>query len=521
MLNTLPHTRSNLTILQSFLALLGTAAALHAVVPAVNGLKGDYYANINLTGSPALSRTDPAVNFTWSNGSPGAALPVDKFSARWSGKVESPVTGEVTFFANSDDGVRLWVDGNLLVNNWNDHGPTLDQAVALKLTAGQKYDIQVEYYENGGGATMQLSWMYGTQARVAIPQQALHAETITLEPAPLPVNRAWLSDLPFLSSVNGWGPVERNRSNGETAAGDGKTLTIAGERYSRGLGVHARSEVAFALDDRYDMFRAVIGVDDEAGNQGSVIFEVWLDGKRAYQSPVMRGNMTGRAIEVKVEDAREMRLVVADSGDGVTLDHADWAYARLEGLERIKYLSEMEWNSSTNGNGPVERNEANGGSGAGDGEKIRLRGQTYPKGLGTQAVSEVKVKLNKRYERFSSVLGIDDAANGAGSVIFEIYGDAILLYRSPVLRGSDAVMHVSVPVTDREEMTLKVLNNGDGNTGDLGDWANARLLPAGSDDLPVDPRAAHRLEGHRGRPAGGADLDRLAGRSFVQRVPRP
>jgi hypothetical protein len=87
-------------------------------------------------------------------------------------------------------------------------------------------------------------------------------------------SRVYISGLPWLSASNGLGPAERNRSNGEARAYDGKTISIGNHQYSRGIGAHATSDVGVALDDRYDVFKAVIGVDDEAGDHGSVVFEV-------------------------------------------------------------------------------------------------------------------------------------------------------------------------------------------------------------------------------------------------------
>src|SRR6185369_6371394 len=154
------------------------------------------------------------------------------------------------------------------------------------------------------------------------------------------------------------------------------------------------------------------------------------------------------------------------------------------GVETVKYLSDLNWVTATNGSGPVEKDRANGGSGSGDAERIKLRGRTYRKGLGTKAVSEIKYNLDKKYELFSALLGIDDSANGAGSAIFEVWTGDTRLYRSDTLHGRDAVKHVDVSVKDLATLTLKVLDAGDGNTGDLGDWADAKLLPMGSDDPP-------------------------------------
>jgi hypothetical protein len=140
--------------------------------PAGTGLKGDYFDNRDFT-SLKLTRTDPTINFTWGTGSPSSSIGADTFSARWTGQIEAPATGTYTFITRSDDGVRLWVNGQQLVNNWTNHSPT-DNSGNIDLVAGQKYSIKLEYYENTGGAVSQLSWIYPGQTKQIIPQAYLY-----------------------------------------------------------------------------------------------------------------------------------------------------------------------------------------------------------------------------------------------------------------------------------------------------------------------------------------------------------
>jgi beta-galactosidase len=146
---------------------------------------------------------------------------------------------------------------------------------------------------------------------------------------PLPPGSHWVSDLPFSSESNGWGPVERDRSNAEQAPDDGRPLSIGGTGYEKGLGVHALSDVQVALDGRCTLFTADTGVDDETGNAGSVAFEVWVDGTRRYAGGVLRGSGGAEPVSVDVTGGQVLRLVVTDGGDGNGNDHADWAAARL------------------------------------------------------------------------------------------------------------------------------------------------------------------------------------------------
>jgi len=138
------------------------------------GLLGAYYNVVDLVGTPTLTRVDPVVAFDWADGSPDAALPTDEFSARWTGQVQAPVSGFYRFATGSDDGVRLSVGGQLLVDNWTGHGYTLDNADPIYLEAGQKYDVALEFFESGGEAVIRLFWSHPGQPSQVIPQSQLY-----------------------------------------------------------------------------------------------------------------------------------------------------------------------------------------------------------------------------------------------------------------------------------------------------------------------------------------------------------
>jgi hypothetical protein len=138
------------------------------------GLKGDYFNNKFLTGAPVLTRTDPVVDFQWgTTGSPDSGIPNNQFSARWTGQVQAQCSEAYTFYAFSDDGVRLWVNNQLIIEKWFDQtGPEL-ASTAISLVAGVKYDIKVEYYENTGGAQIYVKWSSPSTAKQTIPQSQL------------------------------------------------------------------------------------------------------------------------------------------------------------------------------------------------------------------------------------------------------------------------------------------------------------------------------------------------------------
>jgi hypothetical protein len=146
---------------------------------------------------------------------------------------------------------------------------------------------------------------------------------------PTPVVTTYLSDLTWTAMTNGWGSVEKDKSNGEQATGDGRTITLNGVTYSKGLGTHANSSITYALNGNYTSFLSDIGVDDEVGNTGSVVFQVYLDNVLTYTSSTLSGTSTTQQVNLNVTGKTMLRLVVTDAGNGATSDHADWANARL------------------------------------------------------------------------------------------------------------------------------------------------------------------------------------------------
>ncbi|MEF2279179.1 NPCBM/NEW2 domain-containing protein [Deinococcus sp. YIM 134068] len=138
---------------------------------------------------------------------------------------------------------------------------------------------------------------------------------------------------PILSAKNAWGPVEKNTSNGEQKAGDGRAITLNGQTYPQGYGVHAGSELRFSLKGtngtQCTRFSVDVGVDDEVGSRGSVIFQVFLDGELRWDTGRLTGDYLAQRIDLDITGKRELRLVVTDAGDGISYDHADWADPRI------------------------------------------------------------------------------------------------------------------------------------------------------------------------------------------------
>ena len=177
-----------------------------------SGLTGTYFNNVDFTGT-TLNRVDPAVNFTWGSGAPAATMGVDTFSVRWAGQVLPQFSETYRFYTVSDDGVRLWVNGQLIVNNWTDHA-AVENSGTIALAGGQRYDVRMEFYERGGAATARLLWSSPSTTKAVVPAarlfplaQAAATVRINFQTASVAVPSGYLPDA---------GAVYGPRGNGQT-----------------------------------------------------------------------------------------------------------------------------------------------------------------------------------------------------------------------------------------------------------------------------------------------------------------
>lgn len=170
-----------------------------------------------------------------------------------------------------------------------------------------------------GPKNYDLTFTQGGQSAVAV---------VTVAGAP-GSGRTYLSDLAWTTAKNYFGPVEKDTSNGDKAAGDGHPLTIEGVRYAKGLGTHAPAEIEFYTAGRCSTLEFQAGIDDEVGAAGSADFEVWADGGRVAHSGVVTGSMPAHKVTAPIAGARYIRLVATNGGDNATSDHADFADAAI------------------------------------------------------------------------------------------------------------------------------------------------------------------------------------------------
>ncbi len=135
------------------------------------GVTGEYFNNMDLT-APVLTRVDPTIDFDWGSGSPDPQVGPETFSVRWSAWVQPRYTETYTFHTIVDDGVRLWINGQLLIDKWIDQ-PATEWTGTIALVANQMYELRMEYYENGDQALARLRWSSPSQAYEIIPNSRL------------------------------------------------------------------------------------------------------------------------------------------------------------------------------------------------------------------------------------------------------------------------------------------------------------------------------------------------------------
>ena len=126
------------------------------------------YADVYTT----LTRKDATIDFDWGNGPPDEMISDNDFNVTWTGTLVPKFAERYSFHTVSDDGVRLWIDGKKIIDNWTDHSPTEDTG-SIELKAGEKYFLIIEYYEKTGGAVAKLSWSSPGQPKQIVPADAL------------------------------------------------------------------------------------------------------------------------------------------------------------------------------------------------------------------------------------------------------------------------------------------------------------------------------------------------------------
>jgi len=156
----------------------------------LGGIKGEYFNNVNLAGTPALTRVDPDINFNWGGNSPGPGVQAPLFSVRWTGMLNVPFAETYTFYANVFEAVRLWVDGQLIVDNWMAHHMAIEYQAKIDLAGGivpivmEIGNVEGGGYGGGNNMQAQLSWSNPALPKEMVPQTALLLPVWAVRPNP-------------------------------------------------------------------------------------------------------------------------------------------------------------------------------------------------------------------------------------------------------------------------------------------------------------------------------------------------
>ncbi len=155
------------------------ASAFTPASGAGQGLHGEYFADKNLEGAPAVVRTDPQIQEDWNSTPPAPGLPRTNFSVRWTGKLTAPMTGRYTLAFTADDGCRLFLDGKPLISHWSE-GAAVVQTGEVDLEAGHVYDVRAEYFQAVGDAVARLNWILPGEARFAAAVRAAGSADVAI-----------------------------------------------------------------------------------------------------------------------------------------------------------------------------------------------------------------------------------------------------------------------------------------------------------------------------------------------------
>ncbi|MFJ8133053.1 sulfatase-like hydrolase/transferase [Streptomyces hydrogenans] len=240
-----------------------------------------------------------------------------------------------TVTATLDNGSsRPWTAASLALrtpDGWT-VTPT-SSTTAERLAAGGRLAVSWQVTPPVGAAPA-TSWTFTAEGSALAPGGPVHypATGTTATPPPAPTRDAYLSDLTWISATNGWGPVERDASNGKNAAGDGPPISFGGTTYPKGLGVHAPSDIAYHLGGAAVRFTSLVGIDDFSAKQstlGATRAKVYDDGRLLLTTPTLTAATGPVQVDLDVRGVRVLRLVVEDANSRTSFDHTSWALARV------------------------------------------------------------------------------------------------------------------------------------------------------------------------------------------------
>ncbi|WP_257461634.1 PA14 domain-containing protein [Archangium lipolyticum] len=171
------------------------------------GLNARYFNNTTVSEPYVYNRVETSVNWSWGTNAPYPGVNADNFSSRYTGDITTPFdtnfpdkyTGRYWFYTQSDEGVRLWVNGKLIIDNWTSHASTLDSGTIF-LEAGKRYSVLLEYYEGTGNANVSLQWQPPTQATASVITSSSMTPAVN-NPVPIRI-RSPLDQTTYLAPAN-------------------------------------------------------------------------------------------------------------------------------------------------------------------------------------------------------------------------------------------------------------------------------------------------------------------------------
>lgn len=451
------------------------------------GLWGRYYQGKSLRKLIA-SHTDPEINFSGLTGSPHLDVPADNFSARWSGWIEAPESGEYTFYMFGDDGIRLWIDGTKLIDEWVDQSPDTEFQNTIRLDAGRRHDVLIEYYENGGGVTCQLRWAGPNLPKSIVPTARLYprdVNTVHLD-ASYP---KWLAGGWAVMSIPNYEEVYRIVSTEDDARADftvsatATRLTLSGENLRDTFNHHVRATTAFGQSEPLDWAtRPVSGflqghLIDLAGYEPDLPEGRWL----AISGLVLADVPANAKALSRLKKGEALASIrIARDRKTADLDFEDF-FRLTVALAPAAEIVRIQHNDSSNGHtqllldsdlthaylpSTVRINANLAPASAGDSKQMRIQPEPLGSGDGSRSL--------QRFNLRQGPLTYITAATPSGTAsTLEIRVDGLLWQEAP---------RFTAPGPTERAYTVKLDENGSA-TVQFGDGVHGTRLPTGSGNV--------------------------------------
>ncbi len=313
----------------------------------------------------------------------------DNYIQRLSGYIVPPISGGYKFMIAGDDNCEMWLqneDGEKVriayldnqasgvkVYDWGHQKSQVSSIIELQQTKWYYFEVWLK--ETDGDDHVEVAWqlpnghyeipipgyhcipnpeyLMPVEKKIALPPiphstDVTVVQAINLGGSSTTINdvkwigqvelekkakteseTVWLSDLQWKYAKNGYGPLILDKSNGDMQGLGSNKLRIGNEAFKKGIGTHAPAELIYPLGGQFEKFQAMVGVNALVNKTGSITIEVYVDDKLAFNSGNMGANDKGKDIDIDVRGARELKLIVTDSGSFNLSDVADWGDARL------------------------------------------------------------------------------------------------------------------------------------------------------------------------------------------------